>query len=78
MQLGVTKGEAEGYISMYFTAYPGMKSYIDRTHGQAIYNKMIVTPFGQRRQQYGTNDCFKKTASYNAALRNSQNVNRRP
>ena len=74
MQLGITKDESEKYMDMYFKAYPKMADYIERQKNWSIWNKMIVTPFGQRRQEYGVYDCFKKTAAYNAAVRNSSNV----
>lgn len=40
----------------------------------AIWNQYIVTPLKQRKREFGTYPCFKYTAAYNAALRNSQNV----
>lgn len=40
----------------------------------AIENQFVFSPFGQRKMEYGTLPIFKKTAAYNAALRNSQNV----
>lgn len=74
MQLGIPKDESEKYMAMYFKAYPKMADYIERQKDWSIWNKMIVTPFGQRRHEYGVYDCFKKTAAYNAAVRNSSNV----
>jgi len=74
MQLNVTKEEAQRLMDMYFNAYPGMKTFIDNAHNEAIWNQRVITPFGQRKQQYGTFSCFKRTAAYNAALRNSSNV----
>jgi DNA polymerase-1 len=74
MQLGVSKAEAQGYIKMYFDAYPGMAGFIEDSHRMAIWNQYVVTPFGQRKQQFGTYPVFKPTAAYNAALRNSANV----
>lgn len=74
MQLNVTKEEAERYIEMYFKAYPKMKEFIDNANKEAIWNKRVITPFGQRRQEYGAYECFQKSAVYNAALRNASNV----
>ena len=58
---------------MYFRAFPGVKTYIDQTHAAALHNRYVTTPFGHRRQFYGTNPVFKGTAAFNAALRGSQN-----
>jgi DNA polymerase-1 len=74
MQLNISKEDAQYYMDLYFNAYPGMKTFIESAHKQAIWNQRVVTPFGQRRQEYGTYKCFKGTAAYNAALRNSANV----
>lgn len=74
MQLNVTKEEAQYFMDLYFNAYPGMKDFIEKAHNMAIWNQRVITPFGQRRQEYGTYPCFKGTAAYNAALRNSANV----
>jgi len=74
MQLNIDKEDAQKYMDMYFDAYPGMKTFIDDAHNMAKWNQRVITPFGQRRQEYGTHPCFKQTAAYNAALRNSANV----
>ena len=74
MQLNVTKEEAERLMALYFDAYPGVKTFIEEAHNMAKWNQRVVTPFGQRRQEYGTFPCFKPTAAFNAALRNSANV----
>lgn len=71
--LNVTIERANELIAMYFKAFPGVKTYIDQTHAAAIANRFVTTPFGHRRQFYGTNPVFKGTAAYNAALRGSQN-----
>jgi DNA polymerase-1 len=73
-QLNVTKEKAEEYMKLFFEAYPRMKTFVEVTHNEALWNHRNVTPFGQRKQQFGTNACFKQTAAYNAALRNSVNV----
>ncbi|WP_300563015.1 DNA polymerase [Companilactobacillus sp.] len=74
MQLNMTKDEAQKLMDIYFKAYPGVKKFIEESHQLAILNKVIVTPFGQRKQQYGANPIFKSTAAYNASLRNSSNI----
>jgi DNA polymerase-1 len=74
MNLNVSKEEAERLINLYFKAYPGVLKYVQDTHRMAEWNQYVITPFGQRKQEYGTHSVFKSTAAYNAALRNSQNV----
>lgn len=74
MQLNVDKAEAARLMALYFDTYPGLKRFIDESHQIAMYNQMVVTPFGQRKKEYGTHKVFKSTAAYNAALRNSANV----
>lgn len=74
MNLNVSKDEAERLINLYFKAYPGVLKYVQDTHRMAEWNQFVTTPFGQRKQEYGTYSVFKPTAAYNAALRNSQNV----
>lgn len=74
LNLGVSKEEAERLINLYFKAYPGVLKYVQDSHRMAEWNHFVITPFGQRKQQYGTYSVFKPTAAYNAALRNSQNV----
>jgi DNA polymerase-1 len=74
IQLNVSKEEAERLMNLYFDAYPGVKAFMEKAHNEAIWNRQVITPFGQRRQEFGTYPCFKPTAAYNAALRNSANV----
>jgi hypothetical protein len=47
---------------------------VDASHEMALNNQMVVTPFGQRKAEYGASPLFKGTAVYNGCLRNSQNV----
>lgn len=74
MQLNVSKEEAQRLMDLFFKAYPKMLEFIDNAHNMALWNQRVITEFGQRRQEYGTYKCFKGTAAYNAALRNSANV----
>ena len=73
MQLFLTKEKAQELVDMYFKAFPKVKDYIENAHRFALWNQMSLTPLGQRKRQYGTYPCFKRTASYNGSLRNSQN-----
>lgn len=72
--MGVTKERARELITLYFKRYPKIQEYVDCTHKMAEVNQVVVTPFGQRKYLYGTLPMFRKTAVFNADLRNSQNV----
>jgi DNA polymerase-1 len=74
MQLAIEKDEAERLVNMYFNAYPGVKDYIEESHNMARWNQKVWTPFGQYKHEYVAQEVFKKTAAYNASLRNAQNV----
>lgn len=73
-QLNLTTDKAQELIDLYFNTFPRIKKFIEDCHNMAKLNKFIITPLGQRKRQYGTYQCFRPTASYNASLRNSQNV----
>jgi DNA polymerase I len=73
-QLNLSTDEAQRLIDMYFKAFPGVKNYIDQSHKFALLNQFSLTPLGQIKRQFGTYQCFRPTASYNASLRNAQNV----
>ncbi len=47
-QLGITPGEARGYIGRYFERYPGILEYMDRTKKTAREKGYVVSPFGRR------------------------------
>jgi len=47
-QLGITPGEARGYIDAYFARYPGIRAYMERTKEAARIDGYVVTPFGRR------------------------------
>jgi DNA polymerase-1 len=74
MNLGISKEEAQTLINMYFDTYPLIKKYVEDAHAMAKHNQFVYTPFAQRKMEFGTLPMYKKTAVYNAALRNSQNV----
>lgn len=73
-QLFLENSAAEALVNLYFNTFPGVRKYIEDSHYYAKMNKFVITPLGQRKRQFGTMDCFRRTAAYNAALRNSQNV----
>jgi len=72
--LDITKEEAQALVDSYFKIYPGIKDFVNNCHKMAIENQFVFSPFGQRKMEYGTLPIYKRTAAYNAALRNSQNV----
>lgn len=74
MQLKISKEEAQALMDLYFEKFPLIQEYIEDMHAEAKENHYVMGPFGQRKMEYGTLECFKKTAVYNAALRNAQNV----
>jgi DNA polymerase-1 len=47
-QLGITPGEARGYIGRYFERYPGILEYMDHTKKTARDKGYVVSPFGRR------------------------------
>ena len=47
-QLGITPGEARGFIDRYFERYPGIRAYMERTKEEARINGFVMTPFGRR------------------------------
>ncbi|MDR3532604.1 MAG: DNA polymerase I [Rhodopila sp.] len=47
-QLGITPGEARGYIDRYFERYPGIRAYMERTKEDARNKGYVVSPFGRR------------------------------
>lgn len=74
MQLNISKDEALRLMNLYFTTFPKVKDYIEKSHLSAKWNQFVITPLGQRKREFGTYECFRRTAAYNAALRNAQNV----
>jgi DNA polymerase-1 len=47
-QLGIEPGEAKIYIDAYFTRYPGIRDYMERTKEEARIHGFVTTPFGRR------------------------------
>jgi DNA polymerase-1 len=72
--IGTTPAEAQKIIDAYFDVYPRIRVFVEDSHKMAIENHWVYSPFGQRKMEFGTYPCYKGTAVYNAALRNSQNV----
>jgi DNA polymerase-1 len=47
-QLGIDRGQAQDYIGLYFSRYPGVRAYMDRTREQAKEKGYVETVFGRR------------------------------
>ena len=47
-QLGISPGEAQGYIKRYFERYPGIRAYMDHAKAAAKEKGYVTTPFGRR------------------------------
>ncbi len=47
-QLGIPRGEAQDYMNTYFTRYPGVMEYMERTRTQATETGYVETLFGRR------------------------------
>lgn len=47
-QLGIGRGEAQDYIALYFSRYPGVRDYMERTRALARDRGYVETVFGRR------------------------------
>ncbi len=47
-QLGIGRGEAQDYIALYFSRYPGVRDYMERTRQDARDKGYVETVFGRR------------------------------
>ncbi|HLZ99183.1 MAG TPA: DNA polymerase I [Steroidobacteraceae bacterium] len=47
-QLGISRGEAQRYVDLYFERYPGVKRYMDETRQKARDAGYVETIFGRR------------------------------
>ena len=47
-QLGIERGEAQRYVDLYFSRYPGVKAYMDATRESARERGYVETVFGRR------------------------------
>ncbi|MCD9032604.1 DNA polymerase I [Luteimonas sp. Y-2-2-4F] len=60
--LSVGRGEAQDYIALYFSRYPGVRDYMERTREQAREQGYVETVFGRRLY-------LENIAARNAGLR---------
>jgi DNA polymerase-1 len=47
-QLGISRGDAQKYMDLYFERYPGVKRYMEETRRQARETGFVETVFGRR------------------------------
>jgi len=47
-QLGIGRGEAQDYIALYFSRYPGVRDFMEATRQQARDRGYVETVFGRR------------------------------
>ena len=47
-QLGIERGEAQSYVELYFSRYPGVKAFMDATRESARDRGFVETVFGRR------------------------------
>ena len=47
-QLGISRGEAQEYVDLYFARYPGVKKYMDDIRASAADKGFVETVFGRR------------------------------
>ncbi len=47
-QLSIARGEAQDYIALYFSRYPGVRDFMERTRQQAREQGFVETVFGRR------------------------------
>ena len=47
-QLGIERGEAQRYVELYFSRYPGVKAFMDETRERAREQGFVETVFGRR------------------------------
>lgn len=72
--LGIELPEAQAIVDAYFGIYPRVQAFIADCHAMAGDNQFVVTPFAQRKMEFGTLPMFRGSAAFNAAKRNAQNV----
>lgn len=72
--LGITEEEAVALIALYFKEYPLIETYVRDSHRIAETNHFVVSPFGQRKWEFGTQREYRYTAVHNACKRNSANM----
>jgi DNA polymerase-1 len=76
-QLGVSIGEAQSYIELYFSRYPGVKNYMDTIRELAAQQGYVETLFGRRlylpeiNSRNGTRRQYAERTAINAPMQGS-------
>jgi len=52
-QVGISNHEAKDFIDKYFSVFPGIKDYMEKTEEQAAKDKFVKTIYGRTRQITG-------------------------
>ncbi|MDF1686854.1 MAG: DNA polymerase I [Parvibaculaceae bacterium] len=73
-QLGISRTEAGEYIDLYFSRFPGIRTYMDETKAFAHENGYVETIFGRRihlneiNSKNGARRSFQERAAINAPI----------
>jgi DNA polymerase-1 len=69
-QLGISRETAKDYIERYFSRYPGVKEYMQRTRQQAHQQAYVSTLLGRRLHlaHINSSDSLQRRASERAAI----------
>ena len=76
-RLGISRGEAADYITLYFEQYPGIRKYMEATKKEAREHGYVTTLWGRRCHTPMINDrnpnrrAFAERAAINAPLQGS-------
>lgn len=76
-QLGISRGDAQKFITTYFERFPGIRRYMDETIEQCRKQGYVETLFGRRAHFRGINDKnpsmrgFSERAAINAPIQGS-------
>ena len=76
-QIGVSRGEAQSYIDLYFSRYPGVKNYMDMIRELAAQQGYVETVFGRRlylpeiNSRNGTRRQYAERTAINAPMQGS-------
>jgi len=73
-QLGISNGEAKSYIDAYFTRYPEIRDFMERTKEEARTHGFVRTPFGRKvftpgiKDKNGAMRAFAERAAINGPI----------
>ena len=69
-QLGIGRGEAQDYISLYFSRYPGVHAFMERARQQAREHGYVETVFGRRLylNEIGSRNQAQRAGAERAAI----------